>query len=62
MEPRDLPVEELEAWLAPGHKPQLLGNHVEGGLVAYADGHVELLPRDVTIARLKALVSPAGRD
>jgi prepilin-type processing-associated H-X9-DG protein len=62
MEPRDLPVEELAAWLDAKHKPQLLGNHIEGGLVAYADGHVELLPRDVTIERLKALTTVAGND
>jgi len=62
MEPRDLPVEELAAWLDPNHRPQLLGNHIEGGLVAYADGHVELLPRDLTIQRLKALVTAAGND
>jgi prepilin-type processing-associated H-X9-DG protein len=62
MEPRDLPVEELPAWLDPNHRPQLLGNHIEGGLVAYADGHVEMLPRDVTIERLKALVTAAGND
>ena len=62
MEPRDLPIEELAAWLDPNHRPQLLGNHIEGGLVAYADGHVELLPRDVTIQRLKALLTPAGND
>jgi Type II secretory pathway, pseudopilin PulG len=62
MEPRDLPVEELAAWLDPKHKPQLLGNHIEGGMVAYADGHVELHSRDVTIERLKALVSAAGND
>jgi prepilin-type processing-associated H-X9-DG protein len=62
MEPRDLPVEELAAWLDPKHKPQLLGNHVEGGMVAYADGHVEMLSRDVTIERLKALATAAGND
>jgi prepilin-type processing-associated H-X9-DG protein len=62
MEPRDLPVEELAAWLDPSHRPRLLGNHTEGGLVAYADGHVELLPRDVTIERLKALTTAAGND
>jgi prepilin-type processing-associated H-X9-DG protein len=62
MEPRDLPVEELAAWLDPQHKPQLLGNHIEGGLVAYADGHVEMLSRDLTIERLNALVTAAGND
>jgi prepilin-type processing-associated H-X9-DG protein len=62
MEPRDLPVEELAAWLDPKHKPRLLGNHIEGGMVAYADGHVELLSREVTIKRLKALVTAAGND
>jgi len=62
MEPRDLPVEELAAWLDPKHKPQLLGNHIEGGLVAYADGHVEMLSRDVAIERLRALVTAAGKD
>ena len=62
MEPRDLPVEELAAWLDPKHKPRLLGNHIEGGIVAYASGHVELLSRDVTIERLKALATAAGND
>jgi prepilin-type processing-associated H-X9-DG protein len=62
MEPRDLPVEELAAWLDPKHKPRLLGNHIEGGMVAFADGHVELLSRDVTIQRLKALATAAGND
>jgi prepilin-type processing-associated H-X9-DG protein len=62
MEPRDLPVEEIAEWLQPGHKPQLLGGHIEGGFVAYADGHVEMLPRSVTVARLQAMVSAAGKD
>ncbi len=62
MEPRDLPIEELAAWLDPNHKPQLLGNHIEGGMAAFADGHVELLSRDVTIERLKALATAAGSD
>ena len=62
IEPRDLPVEELAARLDPQHRPQLLGNHIGGGMVAYADGHVEMLSRDVTIERLKALVTAAGKD
>jgi hypothetical protein len=31
-------------------------------LVAYADGHVEMLSRDLTIERLNALVTAAGND
>jgi hypothetical protein len=62
MEPRDLPIEELDEWLDPKHRPRLLGNHIEGGMVAYADGSVELLSRDVTIERLRALASRAGKD
>lgn len=62
MEPRDLPIEELDEWLDPAHRPRLLGNRIEGGMVAYADGHVELLSRDVTIERLRALASRAGND
>ena len=62
MEPRDLPLEELTVWLDPQHKPRLFGNHIEGGMVAYADGHVEMLSRDLTIQRLKALVTAAMND
>ena len=62
MEPRDLPVEELAEWLKPGHKPQLLGHQIEGGFVAFADGHIEFLSRDVTMQRLQALVTAAGKD
>lgn len=62
MEPRDLPIEELEAWLDPNHKPRIFGNHIEGSVVAYADGSVEMLPRDVTIERLRAMITPAGSD
>lgn len=61
MEPRDLPIEELEVWLDPNHKPRL-GGEIEGGFVAYADGSVHYLPRDVTIKELRALLSPAGND
>jgi hypothetical protein len=60
MEPRDLPIEELEAWLDPQHQPTLAG--AGESLVAYADGHVEVLPPDVTLARLRALITPAGGD
>jgi hypothetical protein len=62
MEPRDLPIEELEAWLDPDHQPRIFGNHIEGSLVAHADGSVEMLPRDVTIERLRAMITPAGDD
>jgi hypothetical protein len=62
MEPRDLPIEELEAWLDPDHKPRLFGNHIQGSVVAHADGSVEMLPRDVTIERLRAMITPAGND
>ena len=61
MEPRDLPIEELEAWLDPNHK-QRLGGEIEGGFVAYADGSVHYLPRKVTLERLRALLTPAGND
>jgi hypothetical protein len=61
MEPRDLPVEELEEWLDPDHKPRL-GGRIEGGLVALADGSVHFLPRDVAIERLRKLITPAGND
>ncbi len=62
MEPRDLPVEELEEWLDPDHKPRIFGNHIEGSVVAYADGSVKMLPRAVTIERLRAMITPAGKD
>jgi prepilin-type processing-associated H-X9-DG protein len=62
MEPRDLPIDELDEWLDPTHRPRLFGNHLEGGMVAYADGSVEMLSRDVTIERLRALASRAGKD
>ena len=61
MEPRDLPIEELEAWLDPNHKPRL-GGEIEGGFVAYADGSVHDLPRNVSVERLRALLTPAGND
>ena len=61
MEPRDLSVEELEAWLDLNRKPHL-GAEIEGGLVGYADGHVEYLPRETTLKKLRALLTPAGND
>lgn len=61
MEPRDLPIEELEVWLDPNHKPRL-GGEIQGGLVTLADGSVRYLPRNVTIKELRALLSPAGND
>ncbi|MEX2175179.1 MAG: DUF1559 domain-containing protein [Pirellulaceae bacterium] len=62
MEPRDLPIEELAEWLDPAHKPRLLAGHIEGGFVAYADGAVEMLSREVAIERLQALATIAGND
>jgi hypothetical protein len=65
-EPRDLPIEELEQWLDPKHKPTLLAAHeygqITGGMVVYADGHTEFLPHDTTMKRLRALLTPAGGD
>jgi hypothetical protein len=61
MEPRDLPIEELEAWLDPKHKPRL-GGEIEGGLVVYADGSVHFIPRTATIKEWRALLTPAGND
>jgi hypothetical protein len=55
MEPRDLPLEDLEDWLDPAHKPQLFGNHITGAWVCLADGSVQALPRDVTIERLREM-------
>jgi hypothetical protein len=60
MEPRDLPIEELEAWLDPKHKPRL--GRIEGGLVGYADGSVRYVARDATVKELRALLTPAGDD
>jgi hypothetical protein len=60
MEPRDLPIEELDAWLDPTHQPTLAGTG--GMLVLHADARVEVLPPDVTLARLRALLTPAGED
>jgi hypothetical protein len=66
MEPRDLPIDELKAWLDPSHKPTLLSSHqsgrIKGGIVVFADGHTEFLPHDTTEKRLRALLSPAGND
>jgi hypothetical protein len=61
MEPRDLPVDELEAWLDPKHKPRL-GGQIEGGLVALADGSVQFLPRDTAIEKLRALITRGGKE
>lgn len=55
MEPRDLPLDELDKWLDPNSKPRLFGNHINGGWVAFPDGHIEFLTRDEVIKRLKAL-------
>ena len=61
MEPRDLPIEELDDWLDPEHQPRLFGNHAQGGHVLFADGRVERLSRDATIERLRAMAAEAGR-
>jgi prepilin-type processing-associated H-X9-DG protein len=62
MEPRDLPIEELEDWLDPDHPPRLFSNHAQGGHVLFADGRVEMLSREETIERLRAMAASAGRD
>jgi type II secretory pathway pseudopilin PulG len=62
MEPRDLPIEELETWLDPNHTPRIFGHHIDGSFVMHADGSIELLPRNVTIERLRAMITPAGKD
>jgi len=62
MEPRDLPIEELEAWLDPTHKPRIFGNHVDGAVILFADGTMQILDREVTIDRLRAMISPNGND
>jgi hypothetical protein len=61
LEPRDIPIDELKECLNPRHRPSV-GAQFKGGLVAYADGSVRYLPRDVTEKRLRALLSPAGND
>lgn len=61
MEPRDLPIEELEAWLDPKHRPRV-GGEIEGGLVCYADGSVRYIPRTATIKEWRAMLTPAGKD
>jgi len=61
MEPRDLPFDELEAWLDPQHKPRL-GSDIQGGMVAMGDGSIQYLPRDVTIEKLRALVTRSGGE
>lgn len=61
MEPRDLPFEELEAWLDLKHKPRI-GGDIQGGMVAMADGSVQYLPREVTIEKLRGLATRSGRE
>jgi type II secretory pathway pseudopilin PulG len=61
MEPRDLPFDELEAWLDPQHEPRL-GGQIEGGFVAMADGSVQFLPRDVAIDKLRGLATRHGKE
>jgi hypothetical protein len=60
MEPRDLPIEELEAWLNPKHQPTLAGTG--GMLILRADASVEVLPPDATLKTLKAMITPAAGD
>lgn len=60
-EPRDLPIEELDAWLDPQHRPRL-GGAIEGGLVLFADGSVAFLPRELAKKRLRALLTPTGNE
>jgi hypothetical protein len=61
MEPRDLPIEELEAWLDPEHKPRL-GGEITGGFVANADASASFLSRDLVIEELRALMTRAGGE
>jgi len=61
MEPRDLPIEELEAWLDPEHKPSL-ARHVSGGLVVCADASVHVLSPEIALERLRAMITPAGDE
>jgi type II secretory pathway pseudopilin PulG len=61
MEPRDVPIEELEAWLDPKHRPRV-GGEIEGGLVLYADGSVHFIPRSASIKEWRALLTPGGND
>jgi hypothetical protein len=59
--PQDLPSEELEAWLDPKNQPHL-GLDIAGGFVAFADGSVHYLPRDMAIEKLRKLITPAGNE
>jgi type II secretory pathway pseudopilin PulG len=61
MEPRDLPIEELEAWLDPSHQPRL-GGEIHGGIVVMADGSVRYISRDIAIEELRAMITPSGKD
>jgi hypothetical protein len=49
LEPRDLPISQLQSFLLSGAKPSLFASHekngIQGGIVVFADGHTEFLPR-----------------
>lgn len=64
MEPRDVRGEDVAAvWSDPKHKPPRMDDWETGyAFVAYADGSVDWLERDVALERLKALISPAGGE
>lgn len=57
MEPRDLPIEDFEAWLDPTHKPRL-GGDVGGIAIAMADGSVKVVTRKVDIELWRRHLAP----
>jgi hypothetical protein len=63
MEPRDLTFDEaLRGINPPGPGPKISSHHVGGAMVGWLDAHVSLLPDDLPVATLRALLTRSGKE
>jgi prepilin-type processing-associated H-X9-DG protein len=61
-EPRDLDLANLPSQLDKKKLLESLGSHIGAVVTAFADGHVESIPVEISLDGLKALASKSGGD
>jgi len=63
MEPRDLTLDEALAGINPPNRsPAISSHHVGGAMVGWGDAHVSYLPNDLSIEKLRALLTASGGE
>jgi Tfp pilus assembly protein PilE len=66
LEPRDLPIAQLQNSLKLGSKPELFTSHerdgIQGGIVVFADGHTEFLPHSIGEKNLNEMLNPVNES